>query len=355
MQDQFNSWYGGMEFGESAEARAQRWAALQIVVKNPTMTTLEVLVRLAFRMKMQNLATDAGSVRSQLAEGGPVLHDEEASLLAGAALAIVLNEKDTIAAKAAALVTGASCAKLRKLKQPMDLVGLALNAQNYLAETARRRPQLEQQRLVNPQIDITASLNAIEDDDIGTVRTAIEALASASRQTLTSMATRQRLFESAVQGYVKVQDEELDILWWLQGGRCTRFDLLFDEVQAEYRPIVFAVELAALTKVLPGPTAFPSLLSRAGVDDAVLLSISAAVQGISQEWLVRVLPEDKAGKVSATTTPILEAVRRRQEADGQDTWVPVWGTVTGIDPMAQLPGRQLSELLYRELLLVALG
>jgi len=355
VQEQFNSWYSGMEFADNPEVRAQRYAAIQAVAKSPSMTTLEVLVRLAFRTKMQNLSSEAGQVRSQLADGGPALNDEEAVLLAAATLAMVLEEQDATAAKAAALVTGSFCAGLRTMKQPMDLVGYAIAAQNYLAETARRRPPLEQQKLVNPQLDIAAQLSALQDGNIATVRAAIDALASASRQTLTAMATRQRAFETAVQGYVKVQDEELDILWWLQGGRCARFDQTFEEVQLEHRPIAIAVELAALTKVLPGPTALPSLLSRAGVDDAVQLSIPAVVQGFPHEWFGRVLPEDKAGKVSATSTPILEAVRRRQEVDGQDTWVSAWATVTGIEATASLPARVLAELLYRELLQVSLG
>ncbi|MGN7875934.1 GTPase-associated system all-helical protein GASH [Roseateles sp. 22389] len=355
MQEQFNGWYGGMEFAENAEVRAQRYAAIQAASRSPSMTTLEVLVRLAFRTKMQNLSTEAGQVRNQLAEAGPALMDEEAALLAAVTLAMILEEQDAKAGKAAALVTGAFCAGLRTLTQPMDLVGLAIATQNYLAETARRRPPLEQQKLVNPQLDIAVHLAALQDGNIATVRAAIEALASASRQTLTAMATRQRAFEAAVQGYVKVQDEELDILWWLQGGRCTRFDQTFEEVRSEFRPIVIAVELAALTKVLPGPTALPSLLSRAGVDDVVQLSIPAMVQGFPHEWLGRVLPEDKAGKVSATTTPILEAVRRRQEVNGQDTWVSAWATVTGVEATASLPARTLAELLYRELLQVSLG
>jgi GTPase-associated system helical domain len=354
VQDQFNSWYSVMEFAENPEVRAQRYAAIQTVARNPSMTTLEVLVRLAFHAKMQHLSTEAGQVRSQLAEGGPTLAGEETALLAAVTLAMILEEKDSTAAKAAGMITGASCAGLRALKQPMELVGLAISAQNYLAETARRRPPLEQQKLVNPQLDISANLNALQDGNIAAVRAAIDALASACRQTLTAMATRQRAFETAVQGYVKVQDEELDILWWLQGERCNRFDQTFEEIQAEFRPIVFAVELAALTKVLPGPTALPSLLSRVGVDDAVQLTIPGAVQGFPKDWLGHVLPEHKAGAVSATTTPILEAVRRRQEADGQDAWVAVWGTVTGIDPTASLPARQLAELLYRELLQVYL-
>lgn len=355
MQKQFNGWYGGLEFAEDAEVRALRYAASQAVSRSPTLMTLEVLVRLAFRTKMQNLSTEAGQVRNQLAEAGPALMDEEAALLAAATLAMILEVQDATAGKAAALITGAFCAGLRELKQPMDLVGSAFATQNYLAETARRRPSLEQQKLVNPQLDIAAHLAALQDGDISTVRTAIEALASASRQTLTAMATRQRAFEAAVQGYVKVQDEELDILWWLQGGRCTRFDQTFEAVQTEFRPIVIAVELAALTKVLPGPTALPSLLSRAGVDDVVQLSIPALVQGLPHEWLGHVLPEDKAGKVSATTTPILEAVRRRQEVDGLEAWVSAWTTVTGVDATASLPARTLAELLYRELLQVSLG
>ncbi|MCX7258597.1 MAG: GTPase-associated system all-helical protein GASH [Polaromonas sp.] len=355
MQNQFYSWYRGMEFSENTDVRSRRWASIQSISKNPTATTLEVLTRLAFRTKLPPLAAEAGRVRTLLAEGGLALQDEEAALIAAVALALILTERDTTAARAAALINGAACAGLRGLQQPMDLVGMAVNAQAYLSETARRRPPLEQPKLVTPQLDVTANLNVLADGNIATVRAAFEALSGATTKVLSAMASRHRSFETAVQGYVRVQDEELDILWWLQGGQCVRFGLPFAEVQPEFRPIVFAVELAALTKVLPGPTALPSLLVRAGVDDTVRLTIPAAVQGLPQEWLARVLPEDRTGRVSTTTTPILEAVRRRQEADGADTWAAVWSTVTGIDQTTSLPALQLCEALYRELLQVTLG
>lgn len=355
MQDQFDSWYSVMEFSENADARSRRWASIQSFSTNPTATTLEVLTRLAFRTKLPPLTAEAGQVRTMLAEGGPALQDEEAALIAAVALALILNARDTTAARAAALINGAACAGLRELQQPMDLVGMAVNAQAYLSETARRRPSLEQPKLVTPQLDVTASLNALADGNVATVRAAFEALSGATTKVLSAMASRQRSFETAVQGYVHVQDEELDILWWLQGGQCVHFGLPFAEVQPEFRPIVFAVELAALTKVVPGPTALPSLLVRAGIDDTLRLTIPAAVQGLPQEWLGRVLPEDRTGRVSTTTTPILEAVRRRQEADGADTWAAVWSTVTGIDQTTTLPALQLCEALYRELLQVTLG
>jgi hypothetical protein len=354
VQSQFFGWYRSMEFSEDADVRAKRWNGLTAVAKSPSATMLEVLTRLAFRMKLQNMNGEAGQLREQLAAGSPPLGDEELALMAASALALILKPLDTTSAKAASLVTGASCAGLRSLAQPMDLVGMAKNVQTLFAETSRRRPALEQQKLVNPQLNIEASLDALQQGDIATVRAAIDALVSASVKALGAIATRQRQFESAVQEYVRVQDEELDILWWLQGERCLILEVPFADVPLENRAIAFATELAALTKVLPGPTSLPSLLSRAGVDDSVQLTIPGAIQGIPKEWLPYLLPEERVSKVSVVTTPILEAARRRQEVNGEDTWIAAWGTVTGLDQAAKLPALQLAESLYRELLQVAL-
>ena len=67
------------------------------------------------------------------------------------------------------------------------------------------------------------------------------------------------------------------------------------------------------------------------------------------------LPDEKAAKVSIVTTPILEAVRRRKEVDGQDTWIAAWSTVCGISQDAQLSALHFSEAVYRELLQVRLA
>ncbi|MBK9392609.1 MAG: hypothetical protein IPN40_01530 [Uliginosibacterium sp.] len=344
-----------MEFSEDADVRAKRWNGLTAVAKSPSAATLEALTRLAFRTKLQNMSGEASQLREQLAANGPPLGDEELALMAASALALVLKPMDTASAKAASLITGAACAGLRCLKQPMDLVGMAKNVQTHLAETSRRRPALEQQRLVSPQLDIQASLNALEEGNVATVRAAIDALASASLKALAAIASRQRQFESAVQGYVCVQDEELDILWWLQGERCLIFGVAFGDVPVDHRAIAFAVELAALTKVLPGPTALSSLLNRAGVDDTVQLTIPEAIQGIPKDWLARLVPDERATKVSVVTTPILEATRRRQEVDGEDTWIAAWSSVTGLDQATKLPALRLAESLYCELLQVSLG
>lgn len=355
MQDNFFTWYSSMEFSGNGDVRLKRWNSLVAVSKAPSPSTLEVLTRLAFRAKLLPFVAEAALIREQLAEGGPPLDDEELALIAASALSVILDRLDATSARAGALVKGASCAGLRVVKQPMDLVGMAKNAQAHLAETFRRRPPLEQQKLVNPQIDIQASLDGLEEGSVTTVRTAISALATATTKALTAMATRQRQFESAVQDYVRVQDEELDILWWLQGGRCTTFGMPFEDVPAEHRPLVFACELANLTKVRPGPTALQSLFRRSGVDHSTQTIIAGAIQGLPKEWLEHLLPDDKVDMVSIVTTPVLEAVRRRKEVDGQDAWIAAWSSVCGINQDALLPALQFSEAVYRELLQVRLG
>lgn len=355
MQDDFFNWYSSMEFSGDTDVRLKRWNSVLAVAKAPSPGTLEVLTRLAFRTKMQPFSAEAAQLREQLADGAPPLGDEELALLAASALSVILDRLDATSARAAALVTGASCSGLRGVKQPMDLVGMARNAQMHLAETFRRRPSLEQQKVVNPQLDIQAGLDGLQEGNVATVRAAISAMATAVTKALTAMASRQRQFESAVQEYVRVQDEELDILWWLQGGRCTIFDMPFEDVPTEHRPLVFATELVNLTKVLPGPTALPSLFCRTGVDRGTEMTISDAIQGLPKEWLAHILLDEKADKISIVTTPILEAVRRRKEVDGQDNWIAAWSTVCGISQDAQLSALQFSEAVYRELLQVRLG
>lgn len=355
MQNDFFTWYSGMEFSGDTNVRLKRWNSLVAVAKAPSPETLEVLTRLAFRTKLPPFLTEAARLREQLADGAPPLGDEELALLAASTLSVILNRLDATSARATALVTGASCAGLRAVTQPMNLVGMAKNAQGHMSETFRRRPPLEQQKLVNPQIDIQASLDGLQEGSVITVSAAINALATATTKALTAMATRQRQFESAVQDYVRVQDEELDILWWLQGGRCTIFDMPFEDVPVEHRPLVFACELANLTKVQPGPTALQSLFSRTGVGHSTQTTIASAIQGLPKEWLEHLLPDEKVGMVSIVTTPVLEAVRRRKEVDGQDTWIAAWSSVCGINQDALLPTLQFSEAVYRELLQVRLG
>ncbi len=355
MQDEFSSWYASMSFQQDSSFTEKRWAAIDAYVEAVTKGRVALLARLAFRLKPQMGSPEVAALRQALAGEATSPGDEELIMLSASALAAAMDsERDGVTALAATVVASVSCGGLRELKLPMDLVGLSGNALRQLSETSRRRPSLEPIKFVAPAVDkADAALQQALNE--GNMQNAVQALVAATNRAISAMARRQREFEGAVQKYVNIQDEELDILWWLEGGHSFDLGLDFSKVAPEHLPLTIARELAGLTKVLPGPPALSSLLSRTGLLDAPPQSISEAVQGMPEVWLNQAVDSLAADGVSATLTPILFAMQRRHEVEGKDDWIAAWCTTTGLTREAMLSPLQLAAAAYREFSLTRLG
>lgn len=355
MQDEFSIWYASMSFQQDAALTEKRWKAIEDHVEAVTKSDLALLSKLAFRQKVQMGSPEVAALRHALAGDAAQPGDDELILLSASALAAAMGSGvDGIAALAATVVSSMSCGGLRKLKQPMDLVGMADNVLRQLSETARRRPSLEQAKLVTPALDKNdeALIQAANSQALLNVA---QTLVVATNKAISAMARRQREFEATVQKYVNIQDEELDILWWLEGGHCFDLNLDFSKVTAEHLPLAIARELGCLTKVLPGPPALSSLLSRTGLLDAPLLSIPDVVQGMPQEWLNKAVDGLPSDGISAQLTPILFAMQRRHEVHGKDDWIAAWATTTGLPREPVLSPIQFAASAYREFSLTRLG
>lgn len=355
MQDQFSSWYASMSFQQDAALTGKRWAAIEGHVEAVTKSNLALLAKLAFRLKPQMGSVEVAALRQALAGDAAQPGDDELLMLSASALAAAMDsEQDSIAALAATVVSSMSCGGLRKPTQPMDLVGMADNVLRQLSETARRRPSLEQAKLVAPAVDKNDE-TLLQAVNTGQLLAVAQALATATNKAVSAMARRQREFEAAVQKYVNIQDEELDILWWLEGGHSFDLSLEFSKVTAEHLPLAIARELGNLTKVLPGPPALSSLLSRTGLLGAPLQSIPDAVQAMPQEWLNKAVDGLPNDGIAAPLTPILFALQRRHEVHGNDDWIAAWSTTTGLPRESVLSPIQLAAAAYREFSLTRLG
>lgn len=355
MQDQFSRWYASMSFQQDTAFTEKRWAAIKGHVEGVTKTGLTLLAKLAFRLKPQMGSPEVAALRQALAGDAAQPGDDELILLSASALAAAIySDADDIAALAATLVSSMSCGGLREPKQQMDLVGMADNVLRQLSETARRRPSLEQVKLVAPTVDKNDEA-LVQAANSGVLLNVAQALAVATNKAISAMARRQREFEAAVQKYINIQDEELDILWWLEGGHSFDLSLDFSKVSAEHLPLAIARELGNLTKVLPGPPALSSLLSRTGLLDAPLQSIPDAVQSMPLEWLNKTVEGFPSDGISALVTPILFAIQRRHEVHGNDDWVAAWVTTTGLPREPVLSPIQFAAAAYREFSLTRLG
>ena len=344
MKTEFIGWYETVALPVDPEVVNQRLTAVQAVAKAVTHGELEALIRSAFRAKQQASAM-TGAIRTKLAGAGGVLGEEEFRLLAAVALTYVLRANNDMAALAAAMIGTTSLSGLRTFKQPMDIPGLASTARAALTRSTRLRPVLRMPALPSLTVDPG---KAVETEDSSE---ALKLLAAAWSKVAQALAKRQSEFEQQTARYISIQDEELNMLWWLQGGRSHTLGQPFADIPRDQRPIVLACELAEATFTIPGAASIQSLLARAGVDDLEPLSIAAAVQSISPKWLRDACPSELEAKISPVTTPLHEAFKRRLEVDG-DSWVAGWASVCDIDPGTKLSPLQLADLCYCEQLVL---
>lgn len=344
MKAEFVGWYEAVALPVDQDAVDARLKAAKDVAKSVTQQELEALIRAAFRAKQQTTAA-TGVLRAKLAGGGGALGDEEFGLLAAAALTYVLRANDDSAALAATMVSTTSLNGLRASKQPMDIPGLASSTRAALARTTRRRPALRMPEIPSLTVDAEKAVAATESYE------AFELLAAACTQVFEALAERQAQFEEQTTQYISIQDEELNMLWWLQGGHSNTIGQSFTDIARDQRPIVLACELAEATFAIPGAAAVKSLLARAGVDDQEPLTIAAAVQALPVDWLRKVCPVELETQISPVTTPLHEAFKRRLEVDGE-SWVAGWASVCDIDAGAKLSPLQLADLCYCEQLVI---
>lgn len=343
MKAEFQGWYEAVQLKLDPQVMEARWAAVKALAASVSDEELEALARAAFRSDQTMAATAA--VRTKLADKGGAMPGEEFALLAAATLVVILQEDHPAAARAATMICTAHFMNLRTLRQPMDLVGLGATARVGLARTSRRRPSLELEAMPSLEVDTTAAEEA--DDSAESTRL----FAGAITQAMQKLADRQADFEERVLRYISIQDEELNMLWWLQGGR-TRAGEVFGNVPREQQPFVLARDLAEATFDLPGASAISSLLNRAGITDDEPLEIAAAIQALPIDWLRIALPEADKHKASPVTSPLHEGIRRRLEVRGENSWVAGWAGVCDVAPAARLSPLQLADLFYCEQLLI---
>lgn len=355
MENEFAAWYSGLSLNEDANYFAKRLASIKELIKECQGNDWELLTQISFRIKIQMSSSEVAALRGKLTGDLAAPGDEELILLAAAALALQMQDDSGEAVIVATMVSTASCASLRPLNQPMDLVGISENVIRRLAETSRRRPVLEAQKAPKSALD-TAEVSAfVARAAEGAHAEVAQSIVTSTNKILTGLAKRQAAFEAAVQRYVLVQDEELDILWWLLGDYCNDLSLHFKDIPAAQRPLAIARELARLTTVLPGPSAITSLLTRAGVSAAPRCSITEAVQAMPLKWIAEALQDFPAGESARYTKPVLFAFVRHQELEGGDGWVQGWSTLTGLNTTDELDPLQLAQAAYREFILTKLG
>jgi hypothetical protein len=357
MHPEFARWYGALSVDNDVDRRTARWAGVCGVVTNVDRARVEALLRLAFGGRATPSPQSVQSIRDAFKAADDAFemsgNDRELQVLAAAALVVLMQDPKAVQGSAAALaVTTSSFGGARSPSLPMDLAALGEAAIISRGEINLKRPDLNS--FVSPElpkVEFDKAVTKVQQTPNWTgVAEAFGLAAESVRAGFGAMARRQAKAMSAVDRFIRAQDEELQMLWWLTGQRSEVCRCAFEEVPADARPLVFASELADCTEFLPGPPSVRGILSRARLPGNTKLAVSAAVNACPVDWMTRLVQDNDPSPLSA---PLHAAVKRQLETGAGDAWIAGWAATIGVAATHALPPLTLGELFYRERLLSA--
>ena len=271
--------------------------------------------------------------------------------LAGSCLLALMHDTSSLAAVTALAVTTASFSSARKARLPVDVCACADQTIERLGQSRRERTPLVEATPYDPPADtlpdaMQTYLDSRDDDALaGALGSVTDQLRHVAASAVAHCEDRIRL----VNHRLLMQDEELQMLWWLVGQHSWDLARAFARVPATFRALVFAKELADHTEFLPGPPSIGALLSRAGLANTKRMRVSTAIEAAPRQWLGRLLLDVDPSPVS---TPLHFGIKRKLEADEEEVWIPLWTGMTDIPRTCSLTPLGLATLFYRERLLM---
>lgn len=340
------------EISVDGAQRALRWTAIEAITDCWEHAQGEMLARLVFNTK----SPPGGHQENELAAALLAFHqaflDEDPSIERRArqdqvlAAGVVLRYLDFNSCVALAVTTTA-CGGARKLALPVDLISLAENALSRLGSSRRVRPDLNKISIPQPEFAFEPDFTGVAHNAPSTFKTVFDQFTQTVGETLTDLVEQFNDSTEQLVEAVKTTDEELDLLSWVLGQRSLLSKRSFADHSPSEKPLVFAHDLASLTKIAPGPNAIPGLLSRAGVKATGKIKIVEAVNAVSDDLTKTVL---KGLKPSPATSPVHFALLKRQETGSNESWYAGWSAITGIDVGTTMAPIVLAEQFYREIL-----
>lgn len=345
-------WMKELSFEEASETLQLRENAAKTTAENLEIAQIEDLVRLAFGMKPRADCALMTQLIKACQDSDPSFpqfdNDRQLMLIGGMVLDRCMSDisTDGIGVFCALAVATASVAAKRELKLPVNLPALALAALRKATLAGRSRPDLSKAANGIASTPAPASPK-IEAVDAASVQAAFTEL-TGSVKTYTTKITRQfSAALSATDRYLRQQDDEMQMLWWLIGERSWQLDCNLSEVSDGIRPLLIAEELAGMTRILPGPLSIQSLFARAGVvttDETPLTQQIAAVTADSDQ-LRKIVPETS---FSSLLYPLHFGIERQMENGSGDQWVTAWRNKTGLPDNLALRPIDFATQAYRE-------
>jgi hypothetical protein len=357
MHEKFADWLRPVTFGHDRETMELRWQGTEATIKELDFPLALELVRLVFGRhffsteSLDKFRQNFKSVDPTFRTSG---NDQELQVLAGCVLAIVCSD-EAIEDNGVPLsiITASACGR-RMPEVEINLVGMATERVRKDGINARSRSSIPGIRIFNSQKNFESALTEFESNQGQGVPAAVNALkkiVSAVEGLSSSVQNEVKKSVALIQELVRIQDEELQMLWWMVGGWSGMWNSPFADIESKARPILLAKEAAGLTEFLSEPPSLKSVFYRVGIDASNRITIPDAVNACG-EHLKTLVPNNMP---CATIFPLHFAISRALETGADETWIGNWSKVSGISEKEEIEPLELALQTYREIKLMEIS
>ena len=275
----------------------------------------------------------------------------EMEVLAEITFAIVMDdkEKDELAGYVAELVYSSLAGGVREISSVTNLLIRARDAMRRQGWLIRARTHLpDRPKSFSPTLNFDKCIE--ETDNLADVEQAIAIMKKVAGKTATAIglvAKQARIEREILEKQIKVQDEELDLLWWASNGVSDTFGTLYSTIEPGARALLAAAEAARRTQFPISPSSILGLMEKVGVSAEKTLSFADAVNCADSNWL-------KSIDVPGVTvrTPLHLAVNLKLQSPESGAWSSHWSAVTKIDVTTKRKELEIADLFYHERLVL---
>lgn len=353
--EEFATWYSTVDFGDSPTRVEARAAGVSKAVKRLQYDRCGSLLDLVLDQPSALEGKGADLLRRTCRETDPAFptrgNENELKLLAEIVLAIAMDRprENELAAKVAGLICAALANGARECSSVTDLLSRARDGVQRQSRLLRRRPRLPKKPTrYSPVLDFTRCFDEFANPgDMGELQQLMQRVSSRISVNIHQASSAARTEREALERHIRLQDEELDLLWWASNGFSETLHQSFSEVEPGTRTLISATEAADRTQYVPGPCSILGLLERAGLSGSTPISIEEVINAVSSDHRRSICTSDVS-----IHTPLHLALAMKEESPDSDTWSGHWSARTKIDGALKRRESEIAQLLYHERLVL---
>ena len=349
MHSEFANLYKPVSFGHNIEIIEFRWSAVEKILSEIDFGLMLDLVRLVYGITscpQESIDIIVNEIKKHDPSFPSYGIDKEVKTIASAILAIIAIEGNVNSGKLCLPILTSEFSKYRKHDFNIDLLGMAETCVNKNSYAIRKRKDIAKVSPVsykNSFKDAIGELEGVVDADH--ITKVLNSFAAIVQKISSSQSLAFSEQVSQLNNMLKIQDEELQILWWINSGFSNIFNDDICNIDKQLAPIILGIEASQISENFCEPPSLNSIFGRLNLKKNEMVDVTGCISKAGSE-----LKQLISGNVSycPLILPVHFGIKMAIDVEGSDAWIPMWKKITKIENPDKTSEVDLAVQIFRE-------